>query len=115
MKKILLFVFACTFLVGCGEGGGTTIRTVDPGKKMGSILKRSVDNSGKDDSVPFTGFCTTKIDKALEEQINATGVEVIKVVDNYFVAKGNKDQVYKVASLTFVERLEGTKFDTYKK
>ena len=115
MKKILLFVLVSSFFVGCGEGGGASVKTVDPGKKMGSILKRSVDNSGKDEQVPFTGFCTSTIDKTLEDQINATGVEVIKVVENYFVAKGNKEQVYKIASLTFVERLEGTKFDTYKK
>lgn len=115
MKKVLFLVLVAGIWIGCGEGGGTTTKTVDPGKKMGSILKRSVDNAGKDDKVPFTGFCTGKIDKALEDQINATGIEVIKIVDNYFVAKGGKEEVYKVASLTFVERLEGTKFESYKK
>lgn len=115
-KAIVLVAIAAFVMTGCGGGDGTTtVKAVDPGKKMGSILKRSVDNAGAAEKVPFTGFCTSKIDKAMEEEITKTGVEVAKVVDNYFVARGSKEEVYKIASLTFVERLEGTKFDSFKK
>lgn len=117
MKKALLFVTIAAFtLVGCGGGDSAPIvKTIDPSKKMGSILKRSVDGTGIGEKVPFTGFCTSKITKEMEDEIGKTGVEVAKVVDNYFVARGSKEEVYKIASLTFVERLEGTKFDSFKK
>lgn len=115
-KALVLIAIAAVTLVGCGGGDGTPVaKTVDPGKKMGSILKRAVDGAGAGEKVPFTGFCTSKIAKEMEEEINKTGVEVAKVVDNYFVARGSKEEIYKIASLTFVERLEGTKFDSFKK
>lgn len=113
-KNMILFTLSLFFVVGCGDGG-SSVKSVDPGKKMGGILKRAVDGLKDAEQAPFTAFCTRQIDKAMEETINATGVEIVKVVDNYFNAKGTKENIYKLASLPFIERLEGTKFDSFKK
>lgn len=96
-------------------GGGESTKVVDPNKKMGTILKRQIDGLKDGEFIVFSAFCTKNIDKDTEAQLRATGAEIRKLVDNYIIASATKEQTYAIASLPFVERLEGSSLGTFRK
>ncbi len=111
MKSALILVLSAFFILSCATHNTAELNH----RKIQPILKRVMSIAQDDDLILFTALCNRDIDSNIEKAVLSLGIEIERYIDNYIVMRGTKDQIYKMSELDFVNLLEGTSQNTFRK
>lgn len=101
MKYIVLMLLAISIcLIECSSETSSYKK-----EKLDSVLKHKLDN---ENSETFFFYCVTKkdIDEEMIKNISSkTGIKINSSVNNKFFAQGNKMQLLKLSSISFIQKI----------
>ncbi len=102
MKSLALLTFFVAFL-GCGPDRNLIMET-----KFDASLRQRVASleEGDTETLDILGKCSDTIDGMMQQAIIEAGADVETMNGDVFTAKVSSDDVYSVAALEFVTRIQ---------